>query len=343
MTTRSSRREFLLAATGMAVSAAAFSVSGAAETEPIIDIHQHVHYGGKRNKEWQEIGPARTDEQLVAHQRRNGITKTILLPAGTPVLRASTHEGRSNGLEDTCYGNDACRALALEHPNEFLFGANEVPDLDGAPETIAKTLDAGGIVIAEQKFGVECDSPEMQRLFQLAADRNVPILMHWQFGSYNYGFDRFYKMLEKYPRTKFIGHAQSFWANIDKNYKDDARNLYPKGPVTPGGLTDRYLSDYPNMFGDLSAGSGQNALERDLDHARAFLERHQEKLLYGSDCSDRNGGDENCTGWITLGLVRRLSPSKAVERKLLCENARRVFRIDDHFSIETSPPTIRSK
>ncbi len=33
--------------------------------------------------------------------------------------------------------------------------------------------------------------------------------------------------------------------------------MYPKGPVTPGGLTDRYLSDYPNLYGDLSAGSGR--------------------------------------------------------------------------------------
>jgi hypothetical protein len=32
--------------------------------------------------------------------------------------------------------------------------------------------------------------------------------------------------------------------------------MYPKTPVTPGGITDRLLSDYPNMFGDMSAGSG---------------------------------------------------------------------------------------
>ena len=31
------------------------------------------------------------------------------------------------------------------------------------------------------------------------------------------------------------------------------------------GLTDRYLTDYPNMYGDLSATSGLNALTRDED------------------------------------------------------------------------------
>ena len=40
-------------------------------------------------------------------------------------------------------------------------------------------------MIAEQKFGVECDSPEMQRIYALARERSVPVLMHWQFGTYN--------------------------------------------------------------------------------------------------------------------------------------------------------------
>ena len=42
-----------------------------------------------------------------------------------------------------------------------------------------------------------------------------------------------------------------------------------KGQVR-GSSTDRYLSDYPNMYGDLSAGSGLNALKRDEEHAREF-------------------------------------------------------------------------
>ena len=137
-----------------------------------------------------------------------------------------------------------------------------MPDLPDAAQEIEKYLKLGGVAIAELKFGVECDSPEMQKLYELAAEYRVPVLMHWQHKMYNYGFERFYIMLEKYPKTTFIGHAQTWWANIDKNHSDQSV-LYPKGKVTPGGLTDRYLSDYPNMYGDLSAGSGLNAL-----HAR---------------------------------------------------------------------------
>lgn len=61
---------------------------------------------------------------------------------------------------------------------------------------------------------------------------------------YNYGFERFHTMLERHPKTLFIGHAQTWWANIDKNHTNQAV-LYPKGKVAPGGLTDRSWSSVP--------------------------------------------------------------------------------------------------
>ena len=280
--------------------------------EPIIDIHQHTNYGG------------RTDDQMLAHQRAMGMTTTILLPSGRPVNSASTHDGVSNGLQAKCTGNDACYKFAQDHPKEFVFGANEVPDVPEATQEIEKYLKLGAVVIGESKFGVECDSAEMQKIFALAQEYNVPVLMHWQFKMYNYGFERFDKMLEKFPKVTFIGHAQTWWANIDKDHKDQAV-LYPKTKVTPGGLTDRYLRDYPNMFGDLSAGSGLNALIRDEEHTRGFMERHQDKLLYGSDCVDTIGRGPGCQGAQTIAAVRRLAPSKKIERKLLYENSKKLF------------------
>ena len=133
-------------------------------------------------------------------------------------------------------------------------------------------------------------------------------------------------MLKKYPKVNFLGHAQTWWANVDKNHKDQSI-LYPKTKVNAGGLTDKLLSDYPNMFGDLSAGSGLNFLLRDEDHTRSFLERHQDKLIYGSDCSDGLGQGPGCQGSETIATIRRLSPNKVIERKLLFENAKKVFRL----------------
>jgi predicted TIM-barrel fold metal-dependent hydrolase len=322
-----SRREFIAATTLAAAGCALNCAAESTPPEPIIDIHQHLNYGGKRDAQWNFIGPGRSDEQTLQHQHNMGVTRTILLPAGRFCRRASTHQGQSNGLEGTCTGNDACYALAQSNPKEFWFAANEVPDLEDAPGVIEDYLKKGAVCIAEQKFGVECDSPQMQTLYQLAADYRVPILMHWQYGTYNYGYEGFHKMLEKHPKTTFVGHAQTFWAHIDQDYQDGFKTLYPKGKIKAGGLTDRYLSDYPNFVGDLSAGSGNNALRRDPDHTRGFLERHQNQLVFGSDCVDHIGHGEACSGWSTIQVVRQLSPSKKIERKLLYENALRIYRL----------------
>src|SRR5690242_6008986 len=103
--------------------------------------------------------------------------------------------------------------------------------------------------------------------------------------------------------------------------------MYPKGPVTPGGITDRLLSDYPNVYADLSAGSGLNALLRDEDHARAFLGRHQDKLMFGSDCSDSAGTGEQCSGSQCIAALRRLAPSPTVLEKIFHRNAERTLKM----------------
>ena len=50
---------------------------------------------------------------------------------------------------------------------------------------------------------------------------------------------------------------------------------YPRTPIVRGGITDRWLSDYPNLFADLSANSGNNALTRDPSFTADFLKRQK--------------------------------------------------------------------
>ncbi|MBE2282509.1 MAG: amidohydrolase family protein [Prosthecobacter sp.] len=305
-----SRRHFL--ATGLgAIASRGFAQTEA--VEPVIDIHQHMNYH------------LRQDDHLLLHQKAMGITTTIILPGGTMVQRPSTHEGRSNGLAAKCLGTAWARDFAQARPGAYLWACNEVTDLDSAPAELEKWLKQGACMIGEQKFMVECDSPHSQKLYELAAAYNVPILLHFQHQTYNLGYDRLHTMLEKFPKTHFIGHAQAFWGNIDKNH--DQKVNYPKGKVTPGGLTDRYLADYPNMFADMSAGSGLLALTRDEEHTTAFFQRHQDKILYGSDCADHLGRGPGCQGAATIAAIRKLAPSKAVERKILFENSKKLFRL----------------
>ena len=270
--------------------------------EPVLDIHQHTNYSG------------RTDDELIAHQRAMGIAKTILLPAGSKY-----------GLAAGCGGNDTVVALAKAYPEKFLFFANELPDIPQTKSVLEKFLKAGATGIGEQKFHVECDSKAMQLVADIARHHGVPVLMHFQYKTYNLGFERFYKMLDRYPTVNFIGHAQTWWGNIDKNH--DQSVMYPKGPVVPGGITDQLLSNYSNVYGDLSAGSGLNALLRDEDYARVFLKRHQDKLLYGSDCNDRIGTGKPCSGSQQLVTIRRLAPDPEAVQKMLYGNAVRLLKL----------------
>ena len=139
-------------------------------------------------------------------------------------------------------------------------------------------------------------------------------------------FLTFHRTLEKFPTVKFIGHAQAWWAAIDQQYDPKAGN-YPKGRVTPGGITDRYLADYPNCFAEVSAGSGNGAIVRDEEHYRGFIQRHQDKLMFGSDCSETTGRAPICFAARTLEAIRRLAPNKEVERKLLYGNAKKLLKL----------------
>jgi hypothetical protein len=254
----------------------------------------------------------RSDAELIAHQRDMGITVTVLLPAGSstvwpPARAAATPWWRSHG---------SIRRVPL-FANELRIFPRRV--------RIERYLKMGALGIGEQKFPLEADSPHVDLVAAIARVHGVPVLMHFEHGNYNRGIDKFARVLARHPRVNFIGHAQTWWGNIDRKHQQT--EMYPKTPVTPGGITDRLLSDYPNMYGDMSAGSGLNSMLRDEEQARGFLKRHQDKLLFGSDCSDRNARGGDCLGTKILAAIGRLAPDKAAERQILFGNASKLWKI----------------
>jgi predicted TIM-barrel fold metal-dependent hydrolase len=107
--------------------------------------------------------------------------------------------------------------------------------------------------------------------------------------------------------------------------------------VKRGGLTDRMLADYPNLYGDLAAMSGRNSLARDTEFAVGFLDRHQDKLMFGSDCfclDGKGGGQTNplpliagkCVARETLTAIRTLA-SPEVFRKVAWGNATKLLKL----------------
>lgn len=233
-------------------------------------------------------------------------------------------------------GRDAFRLLQARYPGRFVGWKRGVDSLDpNAIPTLTQAVRDGAIGIGEIKSKVPADCPENQRMFALASELNVPIMLHFEDApitgadGYNTGFKRFESMLKAYPKTRFILHATSVWANIDA--ADPGTTAYPRGKVTPIGLTDRLLADYSNAYIDLASNSGYNGLARDPDFTRPFLVRHQDKLVFGSDCTcaDGRGGGltgprgGRCIARETLSLIYESAP-RAVFRKAAWDNAARL-------------------
>ena len=147
-----SRRAFV-ASSGLALVGLALQTPTSAADEPIIDIHQHLGYRAVRRG-------------LPGPPARDGGDDDHLLPAGRPVSTPSTHDGVSNGLEAKCLGNEACHAFARRTSGSLPVRApTRCRTSTGAATEIDRYLRRGAVMIAEQKFGVECDSPEMQRIY----------------------------------------------------------------------------------------------------------------------------------------------------------------------------------
>jgi uncharacterized protein len=278
---------------------------------PVFDLHFHLRPQPAAN---------------LAHLDGAGIAKANLLTRG-------------KALEQV-------KALEAAAPGRFTWYASYDVTQPDAEQVLTQAVKDGAQGFGEMKFHVAADGPELRRAYALAADLRVPILIHFQEvdhtpneGTWSTGFAKtFAAVLKAYPKTTFIGHADAFWANVSADYHNEA--VYPTGPVTRGGVTDKWLGDYPNLFADMSAVSANTALSRDPAFTADFVKRHQDKLLFGSDCSCRDGhgaGYNNpaapgmagkCVARETLTVLKR-SASPDVFQKIVWGNAHKLLRIPE--------------
>ncbi len=290
------RRAFLQSALTVAVASRLTAQGDISEWRgPVVDIHLHLRQNADGN---------------FTHLEGSGVAKAVLLANAGAAAHA--------------------KEIIAAYPGRFVWFASTDVTQPDAIERLRAALQAGAIGLGEMKSRVEAAGPEMQRVYSLAAEMGVPVTIHFQeisqpgsVGTYNTGLKTFDAMLKAYPRTKFFGHADAFWANVSADYAEDT--AYPTGRVKPGGVTDRLLSDYANLYADMSANSCNNFLTRDPEFAAAFLERHQNKLMFGSDCGclDGHGGgaaNNRCVARATLTALKNLA-SPAVFRKIAWENA----------------------
>jgi len=288
----------------------ALSPLQADEIVPVFDIHCHPPF------------PRHGENWILSHQRALGIQTTALLPMNS----AAAHTGI---LPSFTIARESALRMTVKYPTEFVSFTIADPRKKDCGTLLRKYLDGGARGIGEMEFPIDCDSPKMEVVYQLAQEYRVPVLLHFEHGAANMSFERFFRIPEKYPKAIFIGHAQTWWGNIDLHHRQEQIWPEPDWPVTPGGITERLLSEYPNVFGDLSASSGLIALTRDRSYAREFLARFQEKLLFGTDCLHHGQAGPECWGRQTLGELHKLAPSQEILKKILWTNARQLLGLPE--------------
>jgi predicted TIM-barrel fold metal-dependent hydrolase len=285
----------------------------------MIDTHEHL---------WNYPNA----DHLLAHQDVHGIRRTVVLPIDG-VLAAA----RRDPFND--FPLAAAWAACQQYPDRLVPFVHVDPRRPDALDTIRRYHALGAKGFGEHKLHMPCDAPEALAVYRLCGELGLPVLLHLEYGNYSYNVEAFGDVVRAHPQTAFIGHAQAWWANVSAD-PPRAPNVpgfsaYPTGPVTPGGLTDRWLTEYPNLYADLSAGSALNALTRDPEFARGFVNRHRAKLMWATDCpcldgrgSSPNGRQRPCFAAQSLAALKELCADQATYDDIVEHNAARLLKLD---------------
>jgi len=293
---------------------------------PVIDIHEHIlpRRGFLR--------PGRGDTfitaaEMVALMDRVGIGRAVVLPIVSP---ESPHVVQT--VEEAF---EACD----QFPGRFIKFCNVDPRqgcnlrMDFVPVLeYYKSLGAKGL--GEITANLWWHDPRVRNLFRACEAVDLPVIFHMATRNYNTygliserGLVNLEEALQAWPRLQFLGHSQGFWAEVGPEPTLTERESYPSGPVKPGGRLPELLRRYPNLWGDLSAGSGLNAVRRDPEWGYAFLEEFQDRLLMGLDvCWPWNDKCELLT-FLREGRAKGRISAEAFD-KIMGGNATRLLRLE---------------
>ncbi|MFH1476167.1 MAG: amidohydrolase family protein [Verrucomicrobiota bacterium] len=257
----------------------------------IIDAHAHVFAFPKIKLPGSTTFMAAEDQ--IAVMNAKGVDKAVILP-----LNNAETPAENQSLGEVLY-------ICEKYPGRFIPFCNIDPRLPRRPDLI-KFEDFTSLLEQYREHGCKglgeftarmfWDDPAVLLLLEACAKVGFPVTFHTittEVNSYGLideiGLPRLAKVLGMFPDLKMFGHSPGFWSEISGEITAQDKNNYPKTPVKPGGKLKDLMRRYPNLYGDLSAGSGLNALTRDPAHAYEFIDEFQDRLLLGLDyCSVKN-------------------------------------------------------
>jgi predicted TIM-barrel fold metal-dependent hydrolase len=294
----------------------------------IIDSHNHPHYHGL------------DASGVIAEMDEFGIDVcwllTWYLPPAEHVPRSDFTYNPANARPDGTHAGiilDDISRSRDRYPDRFVAGYCPCPTEGNAAARLEAAATQHGIrVCGEWSYRTVLDDPRSIELFRTAGDLGMPIVLHidtpylpdesgnrvYQDVWYGGEIECLERALAACPKATFVGHAPGFWRHISGDEGSDPKT-YPDGPIAPNGKLFDLFESYPNLWADLSAGSGLTAMQRDTDHAIEFISRYQDRLLYGRD-SPRNDLQE---------FLATLKLSEEIQTKIYSENALKLVPLDN--------------
>lgn len=315
MHTPTSRRQFLARTTAALAGAAVWPTVRADEPAGkyppgrYVDVHTHL------GRTWNttEILSAK---QLLSWMDESDIAQAVVLPLASPES-SSFLLTPDFVLAETKPHRDRLIPFCSIDPRTSFTGGK--PALTGM---LKRYQDEGAKGFGEHKCGVKIDDPKNMLLYEVLGELKLPVLYHsdTERNVDAPGLPGLEKVLKTFPQTTFIAHATAWWSSISADVKEQNQlGGYPKTAVEPGGAIERLMKEYPNIYGDLSAGSGANAIQRDPKFGREFLIRWADRLLFGTDYLTPGQQVPQLT------LFRQLELPEEVQARIFRDNARRLL------------------
>jgi uncharacterized protein len=132
-----------------------------------IDFHQHIGHFGR--------SPAET----LAHQEPYGTQLSVLLPI----------DGTSTPAERFSW--EVARQAAQEHPGRLIPFVHADPQRADALEVVRRAHAEGARGFGEHKVRLPVDDPRSLALYRLCGDLGLPVLLHFEYGVYNWNFEAY--------------------------------------------------------------------------------------------------------------------------------------------------------
>jgi predicted TIM-barrel fold metal-dependent hydrolase len=288
----------------------------------LIDVHGHIGRIAPDRAEFVDV------TNLIAKMDAWGIDRCCVLPVSEHPEGAYLEANTEDILAACAHYPDRLIPFCLIDPR---FGNDPSHDFSALLEEYRMR---GCVGLGEMLPKLDFDDPRGLNLYRQAGKYGLPVLFDLMDCAHSYGLrddhglPKLERTLQACPDTVFIGHGPTWWAEISAEVPADQRAGYPPGPIVPGGAMPRLLRKYANLWADLSAGSGHNALTRDLAFGLEFLEEFQDKLMFGTDSCKRS---DVGSIWMTVGFWRdlvenRRLPEEALE-KIGWKNAVRLLGI----------------